>query len=103
MNDTKPATVPKITDARRRLLRALFADPDQEMYGLQLAIATGLGSGTVQPILTRFEDLGWAVSRWEEAEPSNLGRHLRKYYKLTEAGLEKAQGLQKTGNTGGAR
>lgn len=90
---------PKMTDAKRRLLRALAADPDQEMYGAELAHATGLLSGTVQPILARFEELGWATFRWEEADPSNMGRHLRKYCKLTDAGLEKAQSVQKAENT----
>ena len=86
-----------MTDAVRRLLRALSADPDQEMYGWDLAAKTGLRTGTVHPILARFERLGWVVSWWEKADPRNLGRHPRKYYKLTEAGLEKAQSLREGG------
>ena len=73
------------------VLRALLAQPSQEMYGLQICAAAGLPSGTIHPILARFERLGWLESRWEDASPSQQGRPLRRYYQLTEDGAERAR------------
>jgi PadR family transcriptional regulator PadR len=47
------------------VLRALLAEPTREMYGLQIREAAGLPSGTIHPILARFEELGWLESQWE--------------------------------------
>ncbi|WP_239139367.1 PadR family transcriptional regulator [Sphaerisporangium krabiense] len=61
------------------------------MYGLELCAAAGLPSGTIHPILARFEGLGWLDSRWEEADPHEQGRPRRRYYKLTPNGAERAR------------
>lgn len=47
---------------------------------------TGLPSGTVFPILARFERLGWLQSGWEELDPSQAGRPRRRYYRFTDSG-----------------
>jgi DNA-binding PadR family transcriptional regulator len=73
------------------VLRALLAEPTQEMYGLQICQAAGLPSGTIHPILARFEKLGWLESRWEDANPHEEGRPRRRYYRLTEDGAEQAR------------
>jgi PadR family transcriptional regulator PadR len=73
------------------VLRALLAEPTQEMYGLQICAATGLPSGTIHPILARFERLGWLESRWEDASPREQGRPQRRYYRMTEDGAECAR------------
>jgi DNA-binding PadR family transcriptional regulator len=73
------------------VLRALLAKPTQEMYGLQICQAAGLPSGTIHPILARFEKLGWLESRWEDASPHEEGRPRRRYYRLTEDGAERAR------------
>jgi SNF2 family DNA or RNA helicase/DNA-binding PadR family transcriptional regulator len=72
-------------------LRALLAEPTQEMYGLQICEAAGLPSGTIHPILARFEGLGWLESRWEDISPNEKGRPRRRYYRLTEDGAEEAR------------
>jgi Transcriptional regulator PadR-like family len=63
------------------VLQALLAEPTQEMYGLQICTAAGLPSGTIHPILARFEGMGWLESRWEDAIPQEEGRPKRRYYK----------------------
>lgn len=73
------------------VLRALLADPAQEMYGLQIGQAAALPSGTVHPILARLEACGWVQSRWEDIDPAREGRPRRRYYQLTRDGAELAR------------
>jgi DNA-binding PadR family transcriptional regulator len=73
-------------------LRELLAEPSREMYGLEICMAAGLPSGTIHPILARFEKLEWLESRWEDASPQQEGRPRRRYYKLTAGGAELARG-----------
>jgi PadR family transcriptional regulator, regulatory protein PadR len=82
---------PRMTLPTQLVLRALLAEPTQEMYGLQVCAAAGLPSGTIHPILARFERLGWLESRWEDASPEEEGRPRRRYYRLTEDGAERAR------------
>jgi PadR family transcriptional regulator, regulatory protein PadR len=73
------------------VLRELLADPAREMYGLEICTAAGLPSGTIHPILARFEALGWLESRWEDVSPQQEHRPRRRYYRLTEDGAERAR------------
>ena len=82
---------PRMTLATQQVLRALLAEPTREMYGLQICEAASLPSGTIHPILARFEGLGWLESRWEDIKPEDEGRPRRRYYRLTEDGAERAR------------
>ena len=73
------------------VLEALLADPQRELYGLEIGEAAGLRSGTVHPILARLEAYGWLVSRWEDIDASAEGRPARRYYKLTADGVQAAR------------
>jgi PadR family transcriptional regulator PadR len=73
------------------VLRVLLDEPTQERYGLEICVAAGLPSGTIHPILARFEGLGWLESRWEEVEPSAAGRPRRRYYRLSPEGAQQAR------------
>ena len=88
---SKKLTGPRMTISTQLVLRAMLAEPTQEMYGLQICAAAGLPSGTIHPILARLEGLGWLESRWENAVPQEEGRPRRRYYKLTEDGAERAR------------
>jgi PadR family transcriptional regulator PadR len=68
------------------VLRALSAEPDSELYGLEIVEATGLLPGTVYPILARLEHAGWLSSRWEVIDQRVEGRPRRRYYRLTADG-----------------
>lgn len=81
---------PRMTLSLQLVLRTLLADPATEMYGLQICEAAGLPSGTIHPILARLEGLGWLESRWEDIEPAEQGRPRRRYYRLTQAGAQRA-------------
>jgi DNA-binding PadR family transcriptional regulator len=74
------------------VLRALLSEPTREKYGLQICGEAGLPSGTIHPILRRFENLGWLESFWEDEAGAHLeGRPARRYYRLTEDGAERAR------------
>lgn len=53
-------------------------------YGLELAAATGLKSGSLYPILLRLAERGLLESRWQE--PERPGRPPRHAYRLSAAG-----------------
>ena len=46
---------PRMTLPTQLVLRAMLAEPTQEMYGLQICQAAELPSGTIHPILARLE------------------------------------------------
>ena len=75
---------------------AVFAnDPTAEHYGLEIARATGLKAGTVQPILDRFAGQLWLQSRWEPGDPETLGRARRLLFKLTAIGRRRVAAISK--------
>lgn len=77
---------PRMTLQTQVVLHALLADPDKELYGLEIADRTGLLPGTTYPILVRLEQAGWLKSRWEEIDPHDEQRPRRRYYRLTSDG-----------------
>lgn len=80
-----------MTQTTQAVLRALLEDPAKDLYGLEICAATGLPSGTVHPILARFEGLGWLDSAWEQVDPREQGRPRRRYYKLNSNGISFAR------------
>lgn len=56
-------------------------------FGFDVMDLTGLPSGTVYPILRRFEEDGWVRSRWEREDAAHSeGRPRRRHYTLSAAG-----------------
>lgn len=93
-----------MTLATQQVLRVLIADPTQERYGLELCELAGLPSGTIYPILARLEDqYEWIESRWEEVPAEERGKPRRRFYRLTDRGLEAApKALEAAQSRGGA-
>ena len=82
----------RMTTPRRLVLQTFLDDPEQERYGLDLAMQAGLEPGTIYPILVAFEGAGWLSSREEDnADAYAEGRPRRRYYRLTGAGIEAAR------------
>ena len=73
------------------LLAVLLEQPTEEHYGLDLGKRAGLLTGTVYPLLRRFEQLGWLESRPEDVDPSAAGRPPRVLYRLTGEGERAAR------------
>jgi PadR family transcriptional regulator PadR len=86
----KPRQDPSITFQSLRVLQAFALDPAREMSGAALLVEAGVPSGTLYPILLRFEEAGWLRGRWETSEPDRAGRPNRKVYRITGSGLAKA-------------
>lgn len=66
------------------VLDILAGQPEVWLYGLQIAEASGLKSGSLYPILIRLAERGWLESRW--LEPEKQGRPPRHAYRITGAG-----------------
>ncbi len=79
----------RMTTTTRLVLDALLrAGPGEPMWGYRLCEQTGLGSGTVYPILERLETAGHVRAHWETPRPAD--RPPRRFYELTGTGRELA-------------
>ena len=72
----------------RAFLDALGRDVRAELAGADIMRATKLSSGTLYPILLRFEKAGLLESRWESDAPEVLRRPRRRFYRMTAAGMK---------------
>jgi len=88
-----PPTV-RLSHQSLRILRvfldALSDNVRAELAGADIMRAAGVSSGTLYPILLRFEKAGLLESRWEDEEPADLGRPRRRFYRMTQAGAKVA-------------
>jgi PadR family transcriptional regulator, regulatory protein PadR len=75
------------------VLRAMLDSPEIEFYGLELMRATGLSSGSLYPILRRLESGDLIQARWEDVDPSEVGRPARRMYRLTPDGVAHARSV----------
>jgi len=66
------------------VMEAIAQGFDGDVYGLLISQETGLGTGTVYPILERLEAAGMVEGRWEKEQPS--GRPRRRFLSLTNLG-----------------
>ncbi|MER7335407.1 MULTISPECIES: PadR family transcriptional regulator [unclassified Micromonospora] len=83
----------RITVPVAKVLAVLLSEPDGEHYGLRLMQQTGVASGTLYPVLARLQDAGWLTARWEDEDPAEAGRPVRRYYQLTAEGITRAQAV----------
>lgn len=66
------------------VLQVLAERPRKWSYGLEIADATGLASGSLYPILIRMADRGLLEGHW--LEPERAGRPPRHAYRITGEG-----------------
>jgi len=85
----------RVTEASLAVLGVL-ADADGELYGRAVAAAAQRPTGTVYPMLARWENAGWVEGRWEIEHPQP-GRPRRRFYKLTDDGRAISNDLLKDG------
>lgn len=76
----------RLSHAGLLVLKACMDRSSDQLHGYELMQVTGLASGTLYPILMRFERDGWLTSSWEEADPHEKGRPRRRLYKITGLG-----------------
>jgi PadR family transcriptional regulator len=93
MLDSMAASPIRMTTPVRLVLDALaHAGPGDLIWGYRLCEQTGLGSGTIYPILERLEGRGYVSARVETPRPSD--RPPRRFYELTGTGRELAAGAR---------
>jgi len=82
---------PRLTSQSLKVLK-LFVESSSHAYsGAEIMKATGLSSGTLYPILFRFEEHGLLESAWERGKAQTLGRPRRRLYSVTRHGLTVAR------------
>lgn len=75
---------PNISRQTRAVLAALAAAPSEWRHGVSLARETGLGPGTLYPLLARLAAQNLLEAEWRASE--HRGRPPRHVYRLTAAG-----------------
>lgn len=78
------------------VLATLSEAKRQWRYGLEIAAATGLKSGSLYPILARLDERGMVESKW--LEPEKLGRPARHAYRITGAGRAALDDARRAGH-----
>jgi DNA-binding PadR family transcriptional regulator len=81
---------PRLTLASLRVLRAFLENPQRQLAGVDIQKLSGVATGTLYPIVLRFESLGWLDSKWEDIDPKKAGRPRRRFYWLTADGFSRA-------------
>jgi PadR family transcriptional regulator PadR len=81
----------RLSERGLRVLRLMLENPRQARSGAEIGRATKTGSGTLYPMLARWEAAGWLSSEWELVEPRKVGRPRRRLYRLTGEGQRNAQ------------
>jgi DNA-binding PadR family transcriptional regulator len=81
----------RLTEQSLKVLKLFLDDPRAPHSGAALMKAIGLSSGTLYPILMRFEDAGVLDSAWESETPQALGRPRRRLYTITGEGQRVAR------------
>ena len=80
----------RISSAGLSVLNAFLANPRRTLHGYELIQAARISSGTLYPLLLRFEKEGLLTSTWEEIDPVDEGRPRRRLYKITGTGQQVA-------------
>ncbi len=81
----------RFTATNLRILKEFIDAPTAQYSGAELARLTRLPSGTLYPILIRFEQEGILQSYWEEIDPKEAGRPRRRLYQVTSRGGQRAR------------
>lgn len=79
---------PRLSYQGLRVLREFMNRPRKELCGADLIKLTDLSSGTLYPILLRFERQELLESYWEDADPEVIGRPRRRLYRITLQGAQ---------------
>ncbi len=74
----------RLSDQTVAVLASLANKRGEWTYGLQIAAATDLKSGSLYPILARLNERGFVESQW--LEPERPGRPPRHTYRITGPG-----------------
>jgi PadR family transcriptional regulator, regulatory protein PadR len=82
---------PRLSHQALKVFSILLQRPQESVAGSDILKQTGMLSGTVYPILMRFERAKWLESEWEELDASEIGRPRKRLYRLSPAGYSRAR------------
>jgi DNA-binding PadR family transcriptional regulator len=57
-----------------------------KLSGADIHKQSGVFTGTLYPLLLRFDSAGWLTSEWENVDPKEVGRPRKRFYCLTPTG-----------------
>jgi PadR family transcriptional regulator, regulatory protein PadR len=80
-----------ITPKMATVLKVFLEDLDQPRYGFELMKLTGMASGSLYPMLAKFEAAGWLTRGKEDIDPRAAGRPPRTHYTITGAAASSAR------------
>lgn len=86
MNKSKIAQ-PRLSHQGLLVLKVFLEHSAKELCGKEVMDVTSLPSGTIYPILLRFETYGLLNSKWELGNASKIGRPRKRLYHLTGKGM----------------
>jgi PadR family transcriptional regulator, regulatory protein PadR len=81
---------PRLTLASLKVLRVFLENPKQQLAGVDIQKLSGLPTGTIYPIMLRFESAGLLDSEWEDIDPKEAGRPRKRFHWLTPDGFARA-------------
>jgi PadR family transcriptional regulator PadR len=81
----------ELTPRMADVLKVFLEDPGEPRYGFELMRATGQPSGTLYPIMAKFERAGWFTTGKEAIDPAAEGRPARRFYRITGAAVTAAR------------
>lgn len=82
---------PRMSAPTLKVLRFLLVENTSEASGAAISKATGVGAGTLYPMLGRLEKAKWIEGEWEKIDPKEEGRPRRRFYSLTGIGVTRAR------------
>ena len=88
----------RISSSGLKVLKAFMGNTAKSLHGYELMQQANISSGTLYPLLMRFEEHGLLRSQWETAEPDPTGRPRRRLYTITGEGQRVA--LERLNNFG---
>lgn len=78
---------PKMAD----VIKVFLEDCTAPRYGFELMRLTSQPSGTLYPILAKFEKAGWLTLGKEDIDPKVEGRPARRFYRISAAAVPAAR------------
>ena len=82
---------PRITGPVLKVLSFFLQAPTESAAGADIRRATKISTGTLYPLLLRLEQFNWLESKWEEVDPSEVGRPRKRLYRITRTGILHAE------------
>ncbi|ONF73170.1 PadR family transcriptional regulator [Amycolatopsis keratiniphila] len=88
----------KRTRALANVAAAFLEDPNGRHWGYSLSKASGVASGVLYPMLTRFLRDGLVTDGWEDPNTITEKRPPRRYYELTDKGRVELAAVEQAKN-----